>query len=69
VLLTFSSTITFNCTLHPQVLFQSISGDHRRSSNIFLMVTRRSQHSQEGKDPCHRCFCNSWYLPLTFCWK
>jgi len=24
------------------------------------------QHSQECKDPCRRCFCDSWPWPLTF---
>jgi len=30
------------------------------------MVTRRSQHSQECKDPRRQCFCGSWPSPLTF---
>ena len=29
-------------------------------------VTRRSQHSQECKDPRRQCFCKSWPCPLSF---
>jgi len=30
------------------------------------ITTSRSQHSQECRDPCHQCLCDSWHWPLTF---
>jgi len=44
----------------------TISIPTSNSVDVHNALTRRSQHSQECKDSCQHCLCDSWPWPLTF---
>jgi len=44
----------------------SVTGAMLRCQEHAAVRRRRSQHSQECKDPRQQCFCDSWPWPLTF---